>query len=155
MSARDVRDVRAARALEWIVRLPLLGEPELASLLGIDEADAPGLRLALDRRGWTEWFVPGSAALRPRRLSFVREAAASDLAGVLGIERAALPAHVPARRRDLLDRIVRVEITAGVNRFFAELAAAPGVPGVELADARSLPLARPPRQRWWLPGVEG
>ncbi len=148
-------EARAARALEWIMRLPLLGEPELAWLLGVDVADVPVLRHALERAGWTESFVPGSSALRPRRLSFVREEALTDLARLLRVEPEALSAHLPVRRSDLLARIVRVEITAGVNRFLAALAGAPGAPGLELEDARSLPLAARPRERWWLPGVEG
>ena len=149
------RETHLARALEWIARLPLLGEPELACLLGIDIADAPGVRIELERRGWIEWFVPGTYALRPRRLSFVREEAIAELAGALRIAEAELPHHLTARRADMLDRIVRVEITAWVNRFFADLATSPGVRQMELADARSLPLALSARERWWPPGVEG
>ena len=148
-------DARLARALEWITRLPLLGEPELARLLGIGEGDARRLRLALERRGWVEWFVPGSDALRPRRLSFVRESALPDLARALRMGPPALATHLAVRRSDILERIVRVEITASVNRFFAELAAAPRSPRLELEDARSLPLALLPGERWWPPGVQG
>jgi DNA-binding MarR family transcriptional regulator len=146
---------RLARALEWSARLPLLGEPELARLLGIDAADAPRVRLELERRGWIEWFVPGTYALRQRRLSFVREGAVAGLARALRIERVELPRHVAVRRTDVLDRIVRVEITAWVNRFFADLAVSPGLPRLELADARSLPLALSVHERWWPPGVDG
>ena len=148
-------DARLARALEWITRLPLLGEPELARLLGIDEGDARRLRLALERRGWVEWFVPGSDALRPRRLSFVREAALPDLARALRLGPRALAAHLAVRRSDVLERIVRVEVTASVNRFFAEFAAAPGPAPLELEEARSLPLALPLRERWWPADVQG
>ena len=148
-------EARAARALEWIVRLPLLGEFELARLLGVDEVDAARVRLALERAGWTEWCAPGSPALAPGRLSLLREGAAAGVARLLGVEAAELPAHVPARRSDLLERIARVEITAGVNRFLAALAASPGVPGLVLEDARSLPLAGPARARFWPRGVEG
>ena len=148
-------ETRLTHALEWIARLPLLGEPELARLLGIDTADAPGMRLELERRGWIEWFVPGTYALASRRLSFVREEAMAELARALRVEEAELPHHLAARRADVLERIVRVETTAWVNRFFADLATSPGLPQLELADARSLPLALSARERWWLPGVEG
>ena len=146
---------RASRALEWIARLPLLGEPELARLLGIDEVDARGLRRVLEREGWIEWFVPGTDALDQRRLSFAREEALPELAAALDIAQAALPAHLAVRRRDALARIVRVELTATVNRFFSEFTAWPGLPRLELEDARSLPLARPLAERWWLPALEG
>ncbi len=146
---------RASRALEWIARLPLLGEPELARLLRIDEVDARGLRRVLERQGWIEWFVPGSDALQQRRLSFVREEVLPELAAALGIGLGALPAHLAVLRRDLLARIVRVELTASVNRFFSELTSWPALPGLELEDARSLPLARSRAGRWWLSSVEG
>ncbi len=143
-----------ARALGWIARLPLLGEPELGRLLGTREEEARELRRALEREGWIEWFVPGSEALRPRRLSFVRESALPALARALHAEEAALASLVPARCRDILERIVRVEITASVNRFLADLAARACDPPAELEDARSLPLSLPPQSRWWPPGVE-
>ena len=146
---------RASRALEWIARLPLLGEPELARLLGIDEVDARGLRRVLERQGSIEWFVPGSDALEQRRLSFVREAPLPALAAAVGTGLIALPAHLPVRRHDLLARIVRAELTASVNRFLSELSAWPGLPRLELEDARSLPLTSSPPERWWLPALEG
>ncbi len=144
-----------ARALEWVARLPLLGEPELARLLGVDEPDARALRLALERLGWVEWVVARDGGLAPDRLSFVREAALPALARLLPVEEDALAARVPARRGDILARIVRAGTTARVNRFLAELAANPGIPHVELEDARSLPLAMLRSERWWPRGVEG
>ncbi len=146
---------RASRALEWIARLPLLGEPELARLLGIDEVDARGLRRVLERQGSIEWFVPGSDALEQRRLSFVREAPLPALAAAVGTGLIALPAHLPVRRHDLLARIVRAELTASVNRFLSKLSAWPDLPRLELEDARSLPLTSSPPERWWLPALEG
>lgn len=146
---------RLARALELIARLPLLGEPELARLMGIDVVDARGLRFELERRGWIEWFVPGTYGLRPRRLSFVREEALPELARAFGVEPGELARHLPARRHDTLQRIACLEITAWTNRFLADLAASSGVPQLELADARSLPLALSVRERWWPPGLEG
>ena len=151
----SARASRLDRALEWVARLPLLGEAELALLLGAPEREARALRLELERLGWTEWLVPGEPGLPGERLSCVREAALPELARRLGVAEGELPAHVPVRRADVLDRIVRVGTAAGVNRFLAELAADPGVPGVELEDARSLPLDLPRRERWWPAGVDG
>ena len=119
----SAHDSRASRALEWIARLPLLGEPELARLPGINEVDARELRRVLERQGSIEWFVPGSDALEQRRLSFVREAPLPALAAAVGAGLIALPAHLPVRRHDLLARIVRAELTASVNRFLSELSA--------------------------------
>ncbi len=146
---------RASPALEWIARLPLLGEPELARLLGIEEVDARGVRRLLERQGWIEWFVPGTDAIEQRRLSFVREEAMPELAAAGDIAQIALPAHLPVLRRDTLARIARVELTASVNRFFSELTAWPDLPRLELEDARSLPLTASPAERWWLPALEG
>ena len=151
----SAHDSRASRALEWITRLPLLGEPELARLLGIEEVDARGVRRLLERQGWIEWFVPGTDAIEQRRLSFVREAPLPALAAAVDIAQIALPAHLPVLRRDTLARIARVELTASVNRFFSELTAWPGLPRLELEDARSLPLTASPAERWWLPTLEG
>lgn len=147
---------RLARALELIARLPLLGEPELARLIGIDVVDARGLRFELERRGWIEWFIPGTYALSARRLSVVREEALPQLASAFGMEPSELSRHLPVRRHDTLQRMACLEITARTNRFLADLAASPGLPElVELADARSLPLALSARERWWPPGVHG
>lgn len=149
------QDERLLGALGWIARLPLLGEPELARLLGILAADAPRLRLELERRGWVDWILPGTHALDARRLAFVREEALPALAVASGLAEAELPRHLPVRRTDLLERVVRVETAAWLNRFVADLAAAPGLPALELADARSLPFGLPASERWWLPGVAG
>ena len=151
----SAHDSRASRALEWIARLPLLGEPELARLLGIEEVDARDVRRLLERQGWIEWFVPGTDAIEQRRLSFVREEAMPELAAAGDTAHLALPAHLPVRRRDTLARIARVELTASVNRFLSELSSWPGLPRLELEDARSLPLAGSPPERWWLPALEG
>lgn len=144
------------RALEWIARLPLCGEPELAGLLDVDEHAARRLIHALATRGWIETFEPGSAELELRRLGAVREEAISALAAALSCDQSQIVAFLPKRSSDTLERVTRVEIAVGVNRFFADLAADGRQSGLaELLDARSLPLALSPSERWWLPRSDG
>ena len=153
MSGEEL-DRLLASAIEWLARLPLCGERELAQLLGVHEQDARAVRHELERRGWVDWIVPGTAGLEPRRLCFLREEAGRALAEHA---RAGEPAlrELPLRERDVLDRVARVEITAGVNRLFADLASALQGTGIELADARSLPTRGGVRPGWELPAVEG
>ena len=147
---------RLARSLEWIARLPLCGEPELAGLLGEDEYDSRRLIHLLAAQGWVETVAAASPELEPRRLAIVRDEAVAALAAACGRDLAPLAGAVPVRPRDLLSRVARLEITACVNRFLADLADDLESSGIaELADARSLPLALPPAGRWWLPDTEG
>ena len=147
---------RLARALEWIARLPLCGEPELARLLGVDEHDARRLIHLLSAQGWVETVAAASPELEPRRLAVLRDEAVPALAAACGRDLASLAGAVPLRPRDLSSRVARLEITACVNRFLADLADDLESSGIaELADARSLPLALPPAERWWLPDTEG
>lgn len=147
---------RLARALEWIARLPLCGEPELARLLGVDEHDARRLIHLLSKQGWAETVEGGSPELELRRLAVVRDAAVPALADALGSDPGAIAGVVPVRFRDVLERVTRLEITVGVNRLFADVAADLRRSGVaELTDARSLPLALPAAERWWLPRIQG
>ena len=146
---------RLARALEWIARLPLCGEPELAGLLDVDEHDARRLIHQLSAQGWTETVTAGSRELEQRRLAVVRDEAVPALAAALRSDRTSLASAIPVRSRDLSRRVARLEITASVNRFAADLADDFRCAGrAELADARSLPIAVPPAGRWWLPGIE-
>ena len=114
---------RLARALEWIARLPLCGEPELAGLLGVDEYDSRRLIHLLSAQGWVETVAAASPELEPRRLAVLRDEAVPALAAACGRDLASLADAVPVRPRDLLRRVVRLEITACVNRFAADLAA--------------------------------
>ena len=144
------------RALEWLARLPLLGDEELALLLGVHELDAAKARRELDQLGWIEWVIAGSPEIRPRRLSFVRAEAVKDLAKLLDTSREDLERSLPLRSRDLLARIVAMEATVGINRLFADLAADPGVEAaIELADARGLPSGARGRDCWWPQAVDG
>jgi hypothetical protein len=147
---------RLARTLEWIARLPLCGDRELAGLLGIDSIDARHMVHELARRGWVESVEPGSPELELRRLACVRDEALPALAAALALTPADVPRRAPVRLKDTLDRVSRVEVTAGVNGLLGDLAGdLRGSRIAELADARSLPLAVPARERWWLPATEG
>ncbi len=147
---------RLARALEWIARLPLCGEPELAGLLGVDEHDARRLTHELVKRGWTETLAARSPELEPRRLAVLRDEALSALAAACGRDLASLAGAVPVRPRDLSRRVASLEISVGVNRLLTDLADDLESSRIaELADARSLPLALSRAGRWWLPGVDG
>lgn len=142
------------QAINWLLRLPLCGEPELAGLLGLHEHDARRLTHELSRLGWVESVEPCSPELDLRRRYFIRECAIPSLSHAIASP--SLAAHFPVRLPDVVRRVGRLEITAGVNRLIADLADALREHHLaELADARSLPLTRPPHERWWLPGVDG
>ena len=143
------------RAIEWIARLPLCGEPELAGLLDVDEYRARRLIHELAKRGWIETLEPGSPELELRRLAAVREEALPALAAALCLDPAQLAGLLPVRASDTLERVTRVATTVGVNRFIAALATDSRQSGLaELIDGRSLPLALPPSERWWLPRTD-
>ena len=152
---RDEQE-RLARALEWVARLPLCGDRELAGLLGVDERDARRLAGALAARGWVETVPALSPELDARRLAILRAGASPALAAACGRDPASLAGAAPVRPRDLARRIAALETCVSVNRLLADLAEGLASSGVaRLADARSLPLALAPARRWWLPGVEG
>ena len=112
-----------ARALEWVASLPLLGDRELAGLVGVDERDARHLREELGRRGWVEWVTPRSDGVHARPLSLVRDGALPPLADWLGVDPGELRAAWPVGRNASLERICRLEVVQGVNRLLAMLAA--------------------------------
>jgi len=147
-----VTSVEAA-ALTWLARLPLLGDEELALLLGAPAYRGLEIRLSLERLGWVEWLVPGTEAIAQRRLSFLRPDALPALATALGTDLDLLVQQVPVRERDVHDRIGRLVTTAWVNRFVAGLANSPDLADAEVVDARSLPLALNRGQRWWPSGT--
>ncbi len=144
----------ASRALAWLVQLPLLGDEELAQLLGVHEIDAARTRRELEGLGWVERVATGSHELRPGWLSFVREEATPALADLLGISREELGRCLALRTRDVLRRIAAMEIAAGINQLFAGLAADPGLRGLELTVARVLPAVGRAANRWWPAGVD-
>ena len=147
---------RLVGALEWITRLPFCGDRELGGLLGVDEQDARSLIHQLRKQGWLESFAAGSPELEPRRLAVLRDGVVPALASACRRDRASIEGSLPVRLRDSLERAARIEITVGVNSLIAGLASdLRRSRTAALVDARSLPLALPRPERWWLPGTEG
>ena len=150
------------RALECVVRLPLLGDRELGRLLDVTEREALSLRRELERLGWVEWVMPDSAQIQARRRSFLRPEALPDLAALLGRPREELAARVAVRRSEALAGIAAMEAAVGVNALVVGLVGDSGARGVSLADARRLPWNRRgqprigaagPRAFWYPSGV--
>ncbi len=148
------RDALRARTIDWAARLPLIGEPEIARLLGVSEHDARRLAHDLVRLGWLESLEPGSRELDPRRRYVLRAEAVPALADAVGVSK--VERELPVRLRDTLHRVTQFEITVGVARLLADLADHVRRSGLgELADARSLPLGLVSREQWWLAGTSG
>ena len=138
-----------------MARLPFLGEPELADLMGAVPATARRLATELVRDGWAETVRARSLELEPRRRLVVSEGALDALAGLSGNTRVTLPSQFPVRLRDHFERAGRLEITVHLNRLVADLAAGMREQHVaDLEDARSLPLDLGRDQRWWPPRLQ-
>src|SRR5690606_4330688 len=108
--AMNDEQMMATRALGWLVRLPLSGDPEVAGLLGIDEHDARRTVHDLALRGWADSVEPGSPELERRRRYFVAEDAIAAWCAAREVTVATLTESVPVGRNDLLRRIARIEI---------------------------------------------
>lgn len=145
---------RLIEALAWIVRLPPLGDFELARLMGIGEIDARHLRTELDRRGWVEWIGPRVAGLdERRRAAFLRAEALADLGTCSGFAAEEIARRAPVREADVLARIPRIATVTAVNWLLSGLAAELRERGeMTLMDACSLPVAS--TKRWWPHGVD-
>ena len=145
---------RLIAALTWIVRLPLLGDIELARLMAIDEIDARHLRTELDRRGWVEWVAPRVAELdERRRAALFRAEALADLATCSGFATQEIARRAPVSNADLLERLPRIATVTGVNWLLSKLAAGLRARGeMTLDDACSLPLSS--TKPWWPNGVD-
>ena len=142
-------------AVGWLARLPFLGAEELSLILGITKPQAVRLLGELESLGWVESVRASSPELESDPLYVLTEDSPSHLAKRLGLPEAELQLFFPVSRREVLERLTRLETVVGLNRFAAELiAAARDDEEVELEDIRSLP-ARRPAQAWWPPEVEG
>ena len=147
MTAPHLQPQALLRALECVVRLPLLGDRELGLLLGVTEHEALSLRRELERLGWVEWVMPDSAQIQARRRAFLRPEAVPELAALLGRPREEITGRLAVRRLDAVAGIAAMEAAVGVNALLVGLARDAGARAVSLADARRLPADRrePPR----------
>lgn len=139
----------------WLARLPFLGAEELSLLLGIRKPEAARLLAELEKLRWAEWVRASSFHLDQDRLNVLSDGGVSRLAEYLGLSEQGLQSTYPVGRREVLERLPRLESVTGFNRFAAELVAAVrDDEEVELEDIRSLP-SRRSAQAWWPPEVEG
>lgn len=120
-------------------------------LLGVTENQTEHTLSELAGLGWCEWIAPSSPELEAPRLYVLTRAAMERVADLQPSK------ALPLARREILARLARLEITAGLNRFLAELATAtPAAEDIDavLADTRSLPWLADRATRWWPPEVE-
>jgi hypothetical protein len=144
-----------ASALLWLARLPFLEEEGLAALLGVDGFMAQKALASLREAGWTDWVIPTSPELDPRRFYYVTEGGVHALARAMGADRKDIENRYAVGRRELLARVARLETAAALNAFFADAAEVIREDEeVSLDEARSLLWTRCPGPRWWPPGVE-
>jgi hypothetical protein len=149
-----VLDDRAITALDWLIRLPLLGAYELAMILGEDERATSRVLSDLLHYGWLEAGVISSPELEPDRLYALSPAGRSEIATALALSAAGLGQELPVDPQEIAHRWARVETTVGLNRFLAELVAAvQKTTNVRVEAIRSLPRRRP-RSAWWPVEVE-
>jgi hypothetical protein len=132
-----------------------LEEEGLAALLGVDGFVAQKALASLQEAGWTDWIMPTSPELDPRRFYYLTEGGVDALARATGASREAIESRYAVERRELLARLARLETAAALNAFFAGIAEVVREDEeVSFDEARSLPWTRCARGRWWPPGVE-
>ncbi|MPZ50972.1 MAG: hypothetical protein GEU75_17010 [Dehalococcoidia bacterium] len=144
-----------AEALDWLSRLPLLGAYELGLLLGITNREADRALYELETLHWVEAVTAPSPELDAERFHALSPEAVSKQAERLGVAETEFLAELPLGKREIMLRRARIETTAGLNRFAAELAAdVRRDEELELGDFWSLPRQRK-GEAWWPPEVEG
>ena len=145
-----------AEAVGWLARLPFLGADELSLLLGVTRPQATKLLGNMKRLGWVEHVETGSPELEPDQLYAPTEGCLPMMAQRLGLTEGDLQVSFPVGRREVLERLTRLETAVGFNRFATELVVgARDDVEVELEDVRSLPWRRRGAQAWWPLDVEG
>ncbi|MDO8612559.1 MAG: replication-relaxation family protein [Dehalococcoidia bacterium] len=143
-------------AVDWLTRLPFLGADELSLLLGVTKPPAARTLGELENLGWVEWVTPSSPELDPERLYALTGSSLGRVAEHTGLTGEDLARSLPLERKEVMQRLTRLETTVGLNLFASELvAAARDDIEVELEDIRSLPWGRRPEEAWWPPEVEG
>lgn len=142
-------------AVRWLARLPFLGAEEVSLLLGTAKPYAARLLAELESLGWAEWVTPSSSELDTERLYVLTDACPPKLAKTLCVGEAEPLQSLAVGRREVLERLVRLETVVGLNRFGAQLVSAVrDDEEVELVEFRSLPWRRRRAQTWWPPEIE-
>ncbi|MPZ48930.1 MAG: hypothetical protein GEU75_06415 [Dehalococcoidia bacterium] len=142
---------RTLIALNWFLRMPLLGAYELAMLMGEDEEAARSLIGELKNAGWLWYGIASSPEVEPDRLFYVSPAGVNSIASALGCSVESLTARLPVGEEDVRQGWQRLEITVGVNRCLAELVAATRrSTRIRIESLQVLPRKR--RDSVWYPG---
>lgn len=143
-------------AVVWLTRLPFLGADEPSLLLGVTKPQAARTLGELERLGWVEWVTPSSPELDSERLYTLTGGSLSEVAQHAGLTGEEIERSSAVERKEILQRLTRLETTVGLNLFASELVAmARDDVEVELEDIRSLPWGRRPAEAWWPPEVDG
>jgi len=143
-------------AVVWLARLPFLGADELSLLLGVTKPQAARTLGELENLGWVEWVTAASPELDAERFYTLTGNSLGGVAQHTGLTGEGLELSFPVGRKEVLERLTRLETAVGLNLFASELvAAARDDVEVELEDLRSLPWGKRPAQAWWPPEVEG
>ncbi len=143
-------------AVVWLTRLPFLGADELSLLLGVTKPQAARTLGDLEGLGWVEWTTPSSPELDSERLYALTGGSLGSVAQHTGLTSEELERSFGVERKEVLERLTRLETTVGLNLFASELVAmAREDSEVELEDIRSVPWERRPAEAWWPPEVDG
>ena len=143
-------------AIAWLTRLPFLGAEEQSVLLGVTKPQAAKTLGELESLGWVEWVTPSSPELDPEPLYALTGSSLTRVAEHTGLTGEDLALSFPVERKEVLQRLTRLETTVGLNLFAAEMvAAARDDTEIELEEIRSVTWGKRPTQAWWPPEVEG
>jgi len=143
----------AGDILHWLARLPFLAARNLSLLTGQPLPDIDSALGEMDRNGHVDWVTPSSPELDSGRLYVLTEPTRQHVANERregGGDQSALP----ILWSDVTHRLARVEATAALNGFVANLVMFQRRSiDVDLQDVWSVP-ARRPSDAWWPLGVE-
>jgi len=142
--------------LGWLLRLPFLRAADLSLLLGIHEVSVRQLLNDLERRGWVEHLRASSPEFDTQRLLMLSAKAIQEAAAAMSIPADVIDHEFPVGPRQAEERLLRMETTVAMNRFFAGLAIGMRLRrGLELSEVRSVPWGALRGRRWWPHSVEG
>lgn len=142
-----------ADIFNWLARLPFLAASDLTLLTGQPVAEVEVALHGMDRDGHVDWVTPSSPELDTARLYVLTEPARQRVANESRQGDSASVA-LPVAPSDVVHRLARLEATAVLNGFVANLVTLQRrARDAELHEVWSLP-ARRPSDAWWPLGVE-